>query len=261
MNENYRAIPEGYMRVGELARQAGVTVRTLQYYDKEGLLCPSAASEGGFRLYSDRDAVQLMQILALKQMGFSLSEIKQRLAKLDTPANVLQALGEQSAQIAQQIKTLSETLDALEKLKAEVAQIDSVNFKTYAAILANLQMKNEYYWMIKHFDDEMLAKFSGNLNMEQAQQIIAQINRMLDEAYKLHQKKVPHNSKKAQQFARDYWAIILQVTGGDMEMIAKLGEMFTDSAFDTGNTTFQAAQNYIAATLEIYLEGEYHENH
>ena len=37
---NERAIPEGYMTVGEVAKKMGVTVRTLQYYDKEGLSCP-----------------------------------------------------------------------------------------------------------------------------------------------------------------------------------------------------------------------------
>ena len=61
---NERAIPEGYMTVGEVAKKMGVTVRTLQYYDKEGLFSPSGKSEGGRRLYtgggyppSDRKAV------------------------------------------------------------------------------------------------------------------------------------------------------------------------------------------------------------
>ena len=49
----YRAIPQGFMTVGEVAKKMGVTVRTLQYYDKEGLLSPSAESEGGRRLYTD----------------------------------------------------------------------------------------------------------------------------------------------------------------------------------------------------------------
>ena len=40
----YRAIPDGYMTVGEVAKKMGTTVRTLQYYDKEGLLSPSAAA-------------------------------------------------------------------------------------------------------------------------------------------------------------------------------------------------------------------------
>ena len=39
----YRAIPPGFMTVGEAAKKMGVTVRTLQYYDREGVLSPSAA--------------------------------------------------------------------------------------------------------------------------------------------------------------------------------------------------------------------------
>lgn len=66
MMAKYRAIPEGFMTVGELAKKMGVTIRTLQYYDKEGLLSPSAESEGGRRLYTDKDLVLLHQILSLK---------------------------------------------------------------------------------------------------------------------------------------------------------------------------------------------------
>ena len=47
--ETEKAIPTGYMTVGEVAQKMGVTVRTLQYYDREGLLTPSAISEGGRR--------------------------------------------------------------------------------------------------------------------------------------------------------------------------------------------------------------------
>ena len=84
----YRAIPEGVMTVGEVAKKMGVTVRTLQYYDKEGLLSPSAESEGGRRLYTDKDLVMLHQIISLKSLGFSLDDIKQRLISLETRAEV-----------------------------------------------------------------------------------------------------------------------------------------------------------------------------
>ena len=64
--EKSKAIPQGYMTVGEVAKKMGVTVRTLQYYDREGLFSPSAESEGGRRLYTDKDVVKLHQILSLK---------------------------------------------------------------------------------------------------------------------------------------------------------------------------------------------------
>ena len=79
----YRAIPPGFMTVGEIAKKMGVTIRTLQYYDKEGLLTPSSESEGGRRLYTDKDLLMLNQIISLKSLGFSLEDIKGRLFPLE----------------------------------------------------------------------------------------------------------------------------------------------------------------------------------
>ncbi|PFP92230.1 MerR family transcriptional regulator [Bacillus cereus] len=61
--------------IQELTRETGVTVRTLRYYDQINLLQPSGKTDGGHRLYSERDVVRLQQILFLKEMGFSLKEI------------------------------------------------------------------------------------------------------------------------------------------------------------------------------------------
>ncbi len=89
----HRAIPPEFMTVSEMAKKMGVTVRTLQYYDKAGLLSPSAESEGGRRLYTDKDLVTLHQIMSLKSLGFSLDDIKQRLISLRTPDAVANANG------------------------------------------------------------------------------------------------------------------------------------------------------------------------
>ena len=110
---NDRAIPQGYLTVGEAAKKMGVSVRTLQHYDKTGLLAPSAYSEGGRRLYSGKDLVTLHQILALKRLGFSLTDIKTRLIPLNTPQEVARALSHQAAALQQQIESLSESLREL----------------------------------------------------------------------------------------------------------------------------------------------------
>ena len=52
-----------YYRTGEFARKASVSVRTLRYYDRLGLLSPSTYSEAGYRLYTDQDFPRLQQIL------------------------------------------------------------------------------------------------------------------------------------------------------------------------------------------------------
>ena len=125
--ENQRAIPQGYMTTGELAKRMGVTVRTLQHYDREGLLAPSCISEGGRRLYMNKDVVKL-QILSLKHLGFSLSDIKSRLISLDKPAEVADILTEQAAIVQKKIEALSESLNALETLREEVLRMQSVDF-------------------------------------------------------------------------------------------------------------------------------------
>ena len=80
------------MTVGELAKKMGITVRALQYYDKQGIFSPSAESRGGRRLYTYKDMVRLHQILSLKSLGFSLDDIKNRLISLDSPDDVADAL-------------------------------------------------------------------------------------------------------------------------------------------------------------------------
>ena len=161
-----RAIPPGYMTVGEMAKKMGVTVRTLQFYDREGLLSPSAVSEGGRRLYTDKDLVQLHQIVSLKHLGFALDDIKNRLISLETPTDVAAALAEQAAVIRGKMEALSESLRELEALRKEVLQMQSVNFKKVADIVINLQMNNEYYWLIKHFDDRTLDYIRSRFDKE-----------------------------------------------------------------------------------------------
>ena len=65
------------LKVGELARRTGLTVRTLHHYDEIGLLRPSLHTDSGHRLYTGRDVARLQQVLSLRQLGFSLEEARQ----------------------------------------------------------------------------------------------------------------------------------------------------------------------------------------
>ncbi|BES63826.1 MerR family transcriptional regulator [Gottschalkiaceae bacterium SANA] len=63
-------------RVNELAKLAGISVRTLRYYDQVGLLSPKRSRDSEYRLYDDGEVKRLMQILFLKELDFSLKEIQ-----------------------------------------------------------------------------------------------------------------------------------------------------------------------------------------
>jgi len=60
------------IQVGELAKRAGITVRTLHHYEQTGLLLPSARSAAGYRLYNLADVQRLHMIQALAKAGLAL---------------------------------------------------------------------------------------------------------------------------------------------------------------------------------------------
>lgn len=264
--ETSNPIPPGYMTVGQAARKMGVTVRTLQYYDKEQLLSPSALSEGGRRLYTHKDLVQLHQILALKSLGFSLSDIKKQMVSLNTPAEVADALFAQAREIRKKIAGLEESLEALLQLRQEVLQMQSVDFKKYADIIVNLQMKNQFYFLLKQFDEKTLDHIRSHFDKDSGLDFIQRFHSLCDVIMQMHNDGVPPESEPCQQIAKQYWEMIMEFTGGDEDILSSLmklgdsdpGEAPADagdcSAADRAWAQRQAQVNdYLAPALELYF--------
>lgn len=252
--EKHGATPQGYFTVGEAAKKMGVTVRTLQYYDREGLLAPSAQSEGGRRLYTDKDLIKLHQILSLKSLGFSLRDIKQRLISLETPAEVANALTEQAKAIREKIKQLQTSLKAIDQLKAEVLQMQTVNFKKYADIIVNLQMKNDSYYLIKRFDDDTLDHIRSRFDKESGLDFMDRFNRLSDEIVQLKTENIPPESEKCQQVVKEYWNLIMEFTNGDMRMLPQLTEIGNiDTAANPWEERQKIVNEYLEPALQIYF--------
>jgi MerR family transcriptional regulator, thiopeptide resistance regulator len=108
------------LKVSEVARLAGVSVRTLHHYDEIGLLRPSGRSQAGYRLYADKDLRKLQQVLFFKELGFPLEEI-QRIVNdraFDLKAGLLmqrQLLIEKSVRIQALIHAVDAALESLER--------------------------------------------------------------------------------------------------------------------------------------------------
>lgn len=82
-------LPQADMRIGEAAAQAGVSCRTLRYYEELGLLVPSGHSSGGARRYTEADVSRLRRIRELQELlGFDLGEIRQILHGEDRLAGI-----------------------------------------------------------------------------------------------------------------------------------------------------------------------------
>lgn len=114
------------MTVREVSKLAGVSVRTLQYYDKIGLLHPSKYSDTGYRLYEDTDLERLQQILLFRELGFPLKDIKKILQSPDFDRNKA---------LDQQITLLKLKKDHLENLinLAEGIKLLGVKYMDFSA--------------------------------------------------------------------------------------------------------------------------------
>jgi len=98
--------------IGEVARLAGITVRTLHHYDEVGLLRPSGRSRSGYRSYDAADIARLQRVLGYRELDFSLEEIG---ALLDGEADPLEHLHRQRDLISLRIERLQRMLATLDR--------------------------------------------------------------------------------------------------------------------------------------------------
>ena len=118
---------QGYYTSGEFAKKANVSIRTIRYYDKQGLLKPAGMSEAGYRLYTDSDFAKLQKILSLKYLGFSLDEIRSITINDDDNGYVEQSLELQLDLVKKRIehlKLVEQTLSETSKLVKDNPVID-----------------------------------------------------------------------------------------------------------------------------------------
>ena len=98
--------------VGQVAALAGVSVRTLHHYDEIGLLRPSGRTHGGYRTYDRGDLERLAQVVAYRELGFSLEHVS---AVLDGHVAAADHLREQHRLLRERIARLEQMLAGVEK--------------------------------------------------------------------------------------------------------------------------------------------------
>jgi MerR family transcriptional regulator, copper efflux regulator len=72
----------GLLQIGQVAERTGLSLRTIRFYEENGLVRPTARTDGGFRLYSADDVARLEVIKRMKPLGFALEEMQELLTLL-----------------------------------------------------------------------------------------------------------------------------------------------------------------------------------
>ena len=128
---------------GEMAKQCGITVRTVQFYDQKGSLVPSALTEGGRRLYSEEDLRQMKIICFLRDTGLSLDTIG-KLLKEEDPGSVICILLAQQEQLLQgEIGERREKLDRIAELKNGLKTVSAFSIESIGDIAATMENKKK----------------------------------------------------------------------------------------------------------------------
>lgn len=110
------------MRVGDLAKLTRVTVRTLHHYEELGLIEPVARSKGHYRLYEQESASRVRWIGKLKDLGLSLSEVRQLVRRRQQAGSAIRAADELQQTYRDKLADVRERLSRLSTLETELEE-------------------------------------------------------------------------------------------------------------------------------------------
>lgn len=156
--ERRQHLDQHFYHTSEFAGMASVSVRTLRFYDKVGLLSPTSYTEAGYRLYTERDFLRLQQILALKFLGFSLEEIKRCLRV--GPTVLREALALQRAMMQEKRAQLDAVIAAIDETQS-LLQNDQQEWESIVRVIRVMQMPQISDWRKKYFSDAQLEQMEA----------------------------------------------------------------------------------------------------
>jgi MerR family transcriptional regulator, thiopeptide resistance regulator len=234
--------------IGQFATLAGVTIRTLRFYDRKGLLRPAKISEAGYRLYSTNELLRLQHILTLKAIGCSLRTIQMVLEQTDNASVQLpELLAQQRCAVEAEIKNLQAVAQAIAAAEEQLQRLGEISYSSIHTILKVITMqpsKESQEWTKQFFTGEQhqaLAEAMPSYMKNEAEgakvaadwaNLIAEVNAALN---------TDPASPTAQALA-DRWMVLVGLfTQGDKGRLNSLNTMYasTDNPNNPAPEDFQ----------------------
>jgi DNA-binding transcriptional MerR regulator len=211
------------LKVGELAKRTGLTVRTLHHYDEIGLLKPSLHTESGHRLYTAVDIARLQQLLSLRQLGFTLEEIGEC---LDRPSfSPMAVIRLHVARLRDRIARQRRLCERLEAIAAHLEAAEEVSADSFIRTIQEMTMIESYYTPEQL---DALKKRGEQLGQERIEQsheewaeLIAQVRAEMD-------KGTDPAAPEVQAMARRWMDLVNAFTGGDPGIERSLGRVWKE---------------------------------
>src|SRR5258706_7273256 len=220
---------ENLWQTREFARLAKVTVRTLHYYDRLGLLRPTRRSNKGFRLYGERDFARLPQIITLKFIGFSLAQIKEILGQKEF--DLSETLQFQRSIVEAQRNRLNLALKAISHAEKTFQNSGVTDWESLNQIIEVINMEQNIEWTKKYYSDTAQAKIEERKNLwsPELQERVTRDWANLDaDIERAMADGVKPSESRAQELAARWRSLVTEFTGGDKEIQTGLNRMYAD---------------------------------
>jgi DNA-binding transcriptional MerR regulator len=239
------------LKIGELARRSGISVRTLHYYDQIGLLRPSQHTASGYRLYCRGDVARLQQIRSLRSLGLPLKEVAAALAQpRHSPVELLRAHAEQ---LRSRIRVETRLC---ERLEAAAAKLESQSGVSLSDLLETIQEITKMDKFEKYYTPEQMQTLArrgealGEDGMRKAQQDWADL---IAEVQQAVQVGLDPKSEEGRSLAARWDALIEAFTGGDpgiRESLARMYQAEPDIAAEHGYRPDPTLSGFLDAARE-----------
>lgn len=214
------------LTVGALAKQSGLTVRTLHHWGSVGLLVPSQRTEAGHRRYGAADVARLQQIVSLRALGLPLAEIRRALDRGADPADVVaQHLARVRAQESA-ARRLGDHLDGLARLlKARGAASTDDLLR-----LIHLTTTMETHYTPEQLD--YLKQRREAVGEDRIREVEAEWPRLMAEVRAAMDAGTPPSDPGVLDLMRRWRGLVAEFTGGDPGIKQSLNTMYAERTDD-----------------------------
>ncbi len=209
------------LKVGELAKRAGMTIRTLHHYDEIGLLRPSHRSEAGYRLYGAADVARLTQIRLLQRLGLSLQEVGTLLSQ--PVQNLRQTLSLVIDRLREQLRLQQKALRELSLMADRIDAGEEMSIEQFTEMLEILNMYEKY------FTDEQMQKLEQRkqaVGAERIAQVEAEWPRLIAQVRAELEAGTEPSHPRVIELARRWMGLVEEFTGGDPGLAKSVGKLY-----------------------------------
>ena len=211
------------LKVGDLAKRTGLTIRTLHHYDEIGLVKPSRHGESGYRLYTADDLARLQQVLSLRRLGFSLEEVRDCLDRPDF--SPLELICSHLERLREQIAREQELCHRLEAIRDHLDAAESISAEETLQILERMTMIENYYTPEQLDALKKRRELVGEERMNQAPK---DWENLMAEVRAEKEKGTDPSDPRVLDLARLWIALVNEFTGGDTGVAQSLGRLWKE---------------------------------